>query len=313
MTTAVQDTLTAPDAPPEDWFTEPEMTEPQPLTVEDNGYVHGLIAAWGTCHTGYGDQCVTPPHSQTDYAYFRTGAVRTAEGTQIPTGRITVNTGHAGMAMSASQAAAHYDHTGAAVADVVAGENEYGIWVAGAVRPGTTAEQVAVLRASPPSGDWRTVRGSLELVGVLGVNTPGFPVPRKLALAASGAPAALVAGMDNAEPEVTRLPEPCTSCDEAAALLAELQATVIAELHSEVTAAGQADLLAELTAAARHDIWQWLKSGEGAARVRWGTTGSWTRCFKMLADEPGVGPEKAKRLCATAHHQVEGKWPGEGR
>jgi hypothetical protein len=35
------------------------------------------------------------------------------------------------------------------------------------------------------SGDWRPINGHLELVGLLAVNVPGFPVPRQRALAAS--------------------------------------------------------------------------------------------------------------------------------
>ena len=50
--------------------------------------------------------------------------------------------------------------------------------MAGAVRPGTTPDQIRALRAAPLSGDWRTIGGNLELVGALAVNVPGFPVPR---------------------------------------------------------------------------------------------------------------------------------------
>src|SRR5205085_943051 len=42
------------------------------------------------------------------------------------------------------------------------------------------------LRASAPSGDWRRIGGNLELVGLLAVNVPGFPVPRPQVLTAAG-------------------------------------------------------------------------------------------------------------------------------
>lgn len=184
-----RDSLTAaaiPTAPPEAWFKDPQLTGPTALVVEDDGRVYGHIAAWGTCHIGQVGKCVEPPTSPSNYAYFRTGALRTAEGTSVAVGHLTMGTGHAGPRDSASAAAEHYDNTGTVFADVAAGEDAYGIWVAGSLRPGITAEQVRVARSAPISGDWRTIRGSLELVGALAVNVPGFPVPRPQGLLASG-------------------------------------------------------------------------------------------------------------------------------
>lgn len=184
-----RDSLTAaaiPTAPPEAWFKDPALTGPTALVVEDDGRVYGHIAAWGTCHIGQIGKCVEPPTSPSNYAYFRTGALRTAEGTSVAVGHLTMGTGHAGPRDSANAAAEHYDNTGTVFADVAAGEDDYGIWVAGSLRPGITAEQVRVARSAPISGDWRTIRGSLELVGALAVNVPGFPVPRPQGLLASG-------------------------------------------------------------------------------------------------------------------------------
>ncbi len=184
-----RDSLTAaaiPTAPPEAWFKDPALTGPTALVVEDNGRVYGHIAAWGTCHIGQVGKCVEPPTSPSNYAYFRTGALQTAEGTSVAVGHLTMGTGHAGPRDSANAAAEHYDNTGTVFADVAAGEDAYGIWVAGSLRPGITSEQVRVARSAPISGDWRTIRGSLELVGALAVNVPGFPVPRPQGLLASG-------------------------------------------------------------------------------------------------------------------------------
>ncbi len=41
--------------------------------------------------------------------------------------------------------------------------------------------------AGQVSGDWRRIGGALRLVGLLGVNVPGFPVPKMRARVASGA------------------------------------------------------------------------------------------------------------------------------
>lgn len=179
------------DAPPAEWFEDPALDGPTPLTVTEDGRVFGHIATWGTCHTGFAGQCITPPHSRTGYAMFHTGEVLTREGQRVPVGRITAGTGHASTRLSAVPAAAHYDDTGHAVADVAAGEDRFGIYVAGAVRASSTPEQVETLRASPPSGDWRRIGGGMELVAALAVNSPGFPVPR--VRIASGQPEALVA------------------------------------------------------------------------------------------------------------------------
>lgn len=170
----------APTLPPSGWFIDPKLDGPTPLTITADGRVYGHLAVWGTCHTGFVGECVEPPASATNYAYFRTGAVRTSDKETVATGRLTVDTTHAGRRLGAADTSAHYEHTGLAVADVAAGEDIHGIWVAGALRPNVTDEQVRALQASPLSGDWRRIGGNLELVAALAVNSPGFPVPRVL-------------------------------------------------------------------------------------------------------------------------------------
>lgn len=161
-------------------FRDPKLSGPTPLTVEDDGRVYGHLAVWGTCHVGFPGECVEAPSSASNYAYFRTGAVRTIEGMEVGVGRITLDTTHAGRRLGATDTAAHYEHTGIAVADVAAGEDAYGIWIAGVLRPGVSDDQVRILQASPLSGDWRRIGGQLELVAALAVNSPGFPIPRAL-------------------------------------------------------------------------------------------------------------------------------------
>jgi hypothetical protein len=179
-----------PVTPPKSWFVNPELKKATPLTVTDEGQVYGHIAAWHVDHIGlaYGTK---PPRSKSKYAYFHTGVVRTDDGTDVPVGQLTLAGGHASLEASAAAAARHYDDTGSAVSDVHAGEDAYGIWVAGALRPGATPEQIRALRASAPSGDWRPIKGALELVAVCQVNVPGFPIAR--ARVASGQVMALVA------------------------------------------------------------------------------------------------------------------------
>jgi hypothetical protein len=182
------------ELPSAEWFEDPQLTEPTPLTIDEDGRIYGHAALWGTCHIGREDICMTPPTSVADYAYFRTGLVRCADDCEIPTGVITLGGGHADLSADHRRAASHYDDTGTGAADVAVGDDSHGIWVAGALRPGLSDDQIAELRASALSGDWRRIGGNLELVALLAVNVPGYPVVRthvaagdeQLALVAAG-------------------------------------------------------------------------------------------------------------------------------
>lgn len=176
---------------PAEWFEDPQLTGPTPMTITESGQVYGHAATWNECHIGIQNKCVTAPHSIAGYAYFHTGEVLTDKG-PVAVGNITMGTGHAGLDMAAGPAAAHYDDTGTVIADVRMGEDKYGIWFSGAVRSTATEEQLTSLRAAAISGDWRPIGAGLEMVAALVVNVPGFPVPRT-AVAASGAEAKFTA------------------------------------------------------------------------------------------------------------------------
>lgn len=181
-----------PNLPPMDWFANPGLQEPTPLTITEDGQVFGHVATWGTCHVGFEDSCVTAPTSTSEYAYFCSGVVAT-DGGDVRAGQITFDTGHAGLELNSRRTMAHYDNTGHCAADVMAGEDEVGIWVAGALRPGISDEQIRTLRGAKMSGDWRSIGGNLEMVAVLAVNVPGFPIPRPALAASAGRSEALVA------------------------------------------------------------------------------------------------------------------------
>ena len=182
-----------PDRPPADWFANPMLDGPTALTVDEEGRVYGHAAVWEingrpACHIGITGRCQTPPHSNTDYRFFHLGEVLCDGDERVPCGQITIDTGHADRDLRAADATAHYDLTGAVAAHVAVGEDEYGIWVAGALQPDAPEEKVRLLRGAKLSGDWRIIDGNLELVALLAVNVPGFPVPRAEAavLVASG-------------------------------------------------------------------------------------------------------------------------------
>lgn len=190
---AVEETITAaaiPVKPPAEWFSDPELAGPTPITVTADGHVYGHLALFGTCHIGF-KTCVTPPKNAT-YAYFHTGELEAAGGELVNVGHMTFNTNHAALDASPLNAAAHYDHTGTVAADVRAGEDKFGVWVSGALRPSLNDEQIREFRSAPPSGDWRRIAGRMELVAALAVNVPGFPVAR--ALVAGGVQESLLTG-----------------------------------------------------------------------------------------------------------------------
>lgn len=185
-----------PVEPPISWFDDPKLTGPTPISVDNDGRVYGHLATWETPHVGMSGD-IRPPRSASGYAYFHTGVLRTQEGKDVKVGQLTMTGGHAPLECSAQETVKHYDDTASAFADVRAGEDQFGIYVSGALRPGVTPEQIRIIRASATSGDWRSINGNLELLAVCCVNAPGFPVPRLYSLAASAAgteePFALVA------------------------------------------------------------------------------------------------------------------------
>lgn len=218
---------------PSEWFENPEFSvgdgrmsqDPSdgtwgcPNTITPEGRVFGHIAKWGTCHIGFSGQCVTPPHSVTDYAHFKTGAVLLDNGQEIAVGNLTIGGGHAAPNLGMRAALAHYDSTSATVADVNVGEDEFGIWFAGWIRPGASDDMVTAFRASALSGDWRKTGGNLEMIAALAVNVPGFGIPRtRVAASAKGQVSLVAAGV---VPPVTSKSEVTVDVDALAAAIME--------------------------------------------------------------------------------------------
>ncbi len=174
-------------------FERVDLEDPRVGIVIEDDHIFGYVAQWGVCHIGVQGMCRETPHSNTDYWYFATGLVDTDQG-PVKVGQITMDTGHANLRSNARVAAAHYDNTGAAVADVAVGEDDYGIWFSGVMRPTATDDQRHALRAAGRlSGDWREMRGDLEMVAALAVNVAGLPIPHALAASANGQQISLVA------------------------------------------------------------------------------------------------------------------------
>lgn len=158
-----------------DLFLDPKLREEQPVYIDEKDHVFGHIAGWRTEHASLPG--VYAPRSATNYAYFASKSVLTTEG-RVATGNLVIGGDHAPEELGWREALNVYNNTSTCWADVAIGEDEFGIWVSGIVRPGTSNEMVHAARASGQSGDWRRIGGNLELILSQSVNAEGFPKRR---------------------------------------------------------------------------------------------------------------------------------------
>jgi hypothetical protein len=196
----------APVNPPAAWFQRVDQLHPTRHVYlarhpdgTPTGQTWGYIAQWGVPHSGFLDRPVYAPRlGPTGYATFLSqGSVYTAEGEELSCGLLTFGGGHL-MDMSAGvQAAlAHYDNAGTAYGKIVCGEDDFGVWYAGALSPMLTRAQIEEFASHPLSGDWRANPGdrNVRLCAALCVNTAGFNINPRAHIAASGARAIVAAG-----------------------------------------------------------------------------------------------------------------------
>jgi hypothetical protein len=146
-----------------------------PLTITDDGRVFGHASLHFRCHGAY-EQCLTPQMLGSSMSQWLIGD---ATGTGIPTGPIIADTTHGVTADGKIKSHDHLANTGLAVADVAAGTDAFGVWVAGRVRPGISEAALAALKGSALSLEWHRVGNKLQIVGALAVNSPGYLIQRK--------------------------------------------------------------------------------------------------------------------------------------
>jgi hypothetical protein len=215
--TAAELSGVAPTYPPAAWFSrQPMHDHPMERHVyvgrnpdgTPTGQVWGRIAWWGACHTGVGDACVMAPRlGEVGYRSFHTrGSVYTAEGDELGVGILTHGGGHANIRLGVTPALAHYDTAGTAFCKVRVGEDDDGVWFAGAFRPQITRDQVEDFAGFPVSGDWRADAGDRDVrfIAAVSVPVPGFQPTARMGLAASGQRALIAAGAGRVKVEPDR-------------------------------------------------------------------------------------------------------------
>lgn len=175
-------TITIPDCPPASWFHEPIDVEiTGALTVTDAGRVYGMLAPGDVGHIGRPDRMLAPM-GNVNYAPFMRGETPVDGGGRVVTGNITMGCGH-GRATSAAGVVEHYDNTCSVVATAACGEwSGEGVWVAGALLPGVTPDQVRRMMACQLSGHWLpNDAGGRDLVAALLVPVPAYSHARRQA------------------------------------------------------------------------------------------------------------------------------------
>jgi hypothetical protein len=176
-------TITIPNLPPAEWFQEPVDVQVQgALTITDEGRVFGLLAPSGVTHRSVRKQ--VPMGANVDYTRFMKGETIVAGGGRVVTGVVTGDCGHADTENHGTLAnrKRHYDNSCSVFANIAVGQRPgKGVWVAGALRHGVTAEQVAAAMGCTLSGDWQPHpdrAGVQEFIAALLVPVPAFAMAR---------------------------------------------------------------------------------------------------------------------------------------
>lgn len=172
-----------PTSPPAAWFQQPtDVNIEGSLTVTDEGRVYGWLAPANVPYSGVAGN-FTAPLGAVNYRNWMRGETVCAAGDRVVTGNITMGCGHGDTQTTDHQAVRdHYDNSCSLFARVAAGETADGVWVAGALYPGVTGEQVERAMGLQCSGHWLpslTPGYRYDLMAALLVPVPGFSMARR--------------------------------------------------------------------------------------------------------------------------------------
>lgn len=193
--------------PPAAWFQPPDGSQQELISLE--GRVAGYVATWrdtdGTAmsHAGYAPagEFVPVPRGGS-YGYFHQDNVLLTldDGSKVHPGLLTTDVGHGNPTAALDAQVAHYDNPQAIAAAVVVGEDDTGVWVAGAVLPQVRRDEdrLTRLRLTPVSGHWSETQrnGPMELIAVTAVNKPGYPQRSKAGYMLAASLLAAAGGVD---------------------------------------------------------------------------------------------------------------------
>lgn len=182
--------------PPHAWFTEkPDWLTPETkISVDDDGRVAGYFYNRDQCLVHDHGACPRP--SPTGYAAFHQQDVVLDDGEMIRVGAIGNTNGHASPYARVDAAQAHYADPDRQLMAVRAYDDEHGGYILGSMVPGKTYGDVALVRRSALSGDWRPmppqwwqshgVQAALvaecegyDCIGPTLVTRPGLPLVRQ--------------------------------------------------------------------------------------------------------------------------------------
>lgn len=249
-----------PDEPPSEWFANPNLTRPSKIRVGDDGRIFGHVAAWHTEHAAIPG--VHPPRNRDkSYSKFHRHPVRCADGSVVKTGPLATG-GHTStdVALAIETVQAHYDDPRYVVGDVRCGEDEHGIWVAGALRPGVSSFQIMLADRYSFSGDWRYG----ELLAACSVSVPGFHLDADEEV---GALTAAAAGTGCCDLPVVAEAEPALVADASGAPAVLIAAGVVLDDTDDTNA----DFTEAIDA-----LGAWLQQELAALRAEFGMTTSTT-------------------------------------
>ena len=196
----------APLDPPIEWFTDEAADEAPPsLRYFPDGRIAGVVAPAGRCLLDGQKGCWTVPrpadgrgstlygdqgNPDGDYSMANCGHTMTAEGIEIPTGTVAGPGGHANPHASVGMTRSHYDNS-----DWQTGRGRYvwsdkagGLVFVGAAWPELSPRQIATIRASAVSVDYRWIEDERRhrLVASCLVNVGALPSRYAARVAAGG-------------------------------------------------------------------------------------------------------------------------------
>jgi hypothetical protein len=212
-----EDPFGAPMWPELSFFERPaDMEWGQKMLVRMNpedplfGQVFGYVAPKGQCILESDPtSCWMVPPSPTNYDYAHQGTTVLADGSILPTANLGGGKGHADVQLGWAQVPLFYENTSYQMAAVRYGEDDFGVYGVGVLRPEATWGQALEFVRSATSGDWRWVQelNAWDFAGSCLVNLPGFPMfdGTRVVMKASAAPLGQTAmlvtfsGADNGE------------------------------------------------------------------------------------------------------------------